>query len=231
MNLNDEQVDSFRRNGFLQIDRMIEPAAVELLRNDYQKLLSRDVEAEGDRMLGGLIRQIMVPSRELDTFRDNPALEAGREIAKRLLDCTGVDFFFDMLISKEPGQLNETPWHNDYSYSGVPVAPPGRLSGNRSLQFWVALDDVDEENGCMQFIPGSHARPSPEHFVASGADDDPGRLLATEDVDPSESVACPLPAGGCTIHSTGTLHYTGGNHSRDRQRRAYIFNLRRAPGC
>ena len=138
------------------------------------------------------------------------------------------NFFFDMLISKEPGQLNETPWHNDYAYSGVPVAPPGRISALKSVQFWVALDPVDERNGCMQFIPGSHRLPSPEHFVASGTDDDPGRLLATEDVDPTQAVSCPLPPGGCTVHSTGTLHFTGGNATSDRPRRAYIFNFRKS---
>ena len=225
--LSTEQIRSFREKGFLRIERMIDPETIDTLRHYYERLLRHEIKVDGDRMLGGLIRQVMVPSREIEYFRNNPALNAGREIARQLLECNEVSFFFDMLICKEPGQLNETPWHNDYSYSGTPTAPPGRISRNTSLQFWVALDDVDDENGCMQFIPGSHARPSPEHYVASGEPEDPGRLLATRDFDAADAVACPLPAGGCTVHSSGTLHYTGGNRSEDRQRRAYIFNLRK----
>jgi ectoine hydroxylase-related dioxygenase (phytanoyl-CoA dioxygenase family) len=26
----------------------------------------------------------------------------------------------------------------------------------RTVQFWVALDDVDETTGCMHFVPGVH---------------------------------------------------------------------------
>ena len=68
----------------------------------------------------------------------------------------------------------------------------------------------------------------------------------TEDVDPSLATPCPVPVGGCTIH-TGrsvdifiycniyiwtrmdrTLHYTGPN-STAAARRAYIINCRPGP--
>jgi len=42
-----------------------------------------------------------------------------------------------------------------------------------------------------------------------------------------EAVACPLDAGGATVHSDGTSHFTDGNLSADRRRRAYIFSFRR----
>ena len=227
MQLTAEQVQSFRDDGFLRIEAMLDLETVETLRDYYDNVLRGDIAIDGDRLLGGLIRQVMVPSQQIDYFRENPALSAGREIAQQLLETIDVHFFFDMLISKEPDQLSETPWHNDYSYSGVPTAPAGHLSRLTTLQFWVALDDVDEENGCMQFIPGSHKLPSPEHYVASGEPDAHNRLLAARDVDTSRAVACPLPAGGCTVHSSATLHSTGGNRSPTRHRRAYIFNLRK----
>ena len=28
-------------------------------------------------------------------------------------------------------------------------------------QFWLALDDIDETMGCMEFIPGGHRAPMP----------------------------------------------------------------------
>ena len=100
--------------------------------------------------------------------------------------------------------------------------------------FWLALDDVDTDNGCMHFIPGKHLEPLLPHHVASGAPDDPSRLLAIDDprsmLDLSSAIACPLTAGGATMHSAGTPHYTSGNRTTDRPRRAYIFNFSR-PGA
>ena len=81
----------------------------------------------------------------------------------------------------------------------------------------------------MHFAPILHTQPLIAHVVAGGDPDDPGRLLAIDEperrLDLSLAVAAPLPAGGCTIHSYGTPHYTPPNRSSDRPRRAYIFNL------
>jgi ectoine hydroxylase-related dioxygenase (phytanoyl-CoA dioxygenase family) len=96
------------------------------------------------------------------------------------------------------------------------------------VQFWVALDDVDLDNGCMQFVPAHHHDGTAAHVVASGDPDDSGRLLAYADVSeasPELAVACPLAAGGATIHTALTPHATGPNTTTDRARRAYIFNL------
>ena len=48
-------------------------------------------------------------------------------------------------------------------------------------------------------------------------------LPATE-----QAVACPIPAGGCTIHHNRTMHYAGGNRS-DEPRRAYILGFGTPP--
>ena len=67
--------------------------------------------------------------------------------------------------------------------------------------------------------------------MAAGAPDYSQRLLAITEPDSElpldEAVVCPLRAGGATVHSYGTPHFTGGNTSRDRRRRAYIFSFRR----
>ena len=47
----------------------------------------------------------------------------------------------------------------------------------------------------------------------------------TEDVDTSRAESHPVGAGGCTVHTGRTLHYTGPN-TTDKARRAYIINCR-----
>jgi ectoine hydroxylase-related dioxygenase (phytanoyl-CoA dioxygenase family) len=75
----------------------------------------------------------------------------------------------------------------------------------------------------MWFVPRSHKMAVLEH---QSINNDPRihGLELTPDQMPyvQDPVACPLPPGGCTIHYSRTLHYTGPNTS-DIPRRAYIL--------
>lgn len=228
MQLTTEQHASYERDGFLAIDRLVDDDTIAALRSAYDELLERDVPTEGDRMLGGITRQLMMPSMAHSTFASNAAVDAALEIASGVFGTEAVHFF-DMLIYKPAGHPHETPWHQDMSYAGMPVAKAGQRIPLETIQFWVAVDDADEENGCMHFVPGVQREPLREHVVASGDPNDGGRLLALSDpakqLDLSTVVPAPLRAGGATMHSYGTPHYTPPNRSVDRPRRAYIFNL------
>jgi hypothetical protein len=224
-------VERFRRDGFAAIPKLADARTVAALGEVYDAMLRGEIDCSPtDNPLGRITRQIMNPSAYHPIFVDNAALDAGREIAKALLDTEAPVPLFDMLIYKEPGQLAETPWHQDFSYTAMPYAPAGSAIPSRGIvQFWLALDNVDETNGCMRFVPRAPEQLLLEHYVAAGEDDYSQRLLAIRDphaaLDLSSAVACPLNAGGATVHSYGTPHYTGGNRSVDRPRRAYIFNF------
>lgn len=225
--LTEEQVDHFGRDGFLIIDRLVGPDAVETLRAAYDEVLSGTAPAAGDRMLGAITRQVMAPGEAHPVFRDNDALDAGTRIAEQLFE-EPVGVMFSMLIYKPAGHPYETPWHQDMAYAVEPVTPAGTQIPPITLQFWVAIDDTDEWNGCMHFVAGTHRDPLLAHVVASGDPADQSRLLALEDpatqLDLTSVVAAPLAAGGCTIHAYGTPHYTPPNRSA-LPRRAYIFNV------
>lgn len=226
--LTDDEVTSYHLRGFVEVDELVDRGAVDELRVAYDALIDAEVPSAGDRLLGGLTRQVMLPSAAHPTFADNGALRAGMAVGAQLVG-EPVERVFDMLIFKPPLHPHETPWHQDMAYAGMPTAPAGSDIPLLTMQFWVALDDVDVENGCMHFVPGFHRRPLLAHRVAGGEPDDPGRLLALCDPDgelPLErAVAVPLRAGDCTVHSYGTPHHTPPNRSPDRPRRAYIFNL------
>lgn len=228
MRLTDEQQADYGRDGFMAIDRLVDDDTLDALRCAYDDVLARDVPTGGDRMLGGITRQVMMPSTAHSTFSANAAVDSAMQLAAGVFGTAAVRFF-DMLIFKPAGHPHETPWHQDMAYAGMPTAAAGQQIPLETIQFWVALDDVDEENGCMHFVPGVHHEPLLEHIVAAGAPDDPGRLLALSDpasqLDMTRVVAAPLRAGGATMHSYGTPHYTPPNRSTDRPRRAYIFNL------
>jgi hypothetical protein len=81
----------------------------------------------------------------------------------------------------------------------------------------------------MHFLAGYHTQPLLEHYVASGEPHDSNRLLAVVDpdrqLDLNAVVPGPIAAGGVTMHSYGTPHFTPVNRTTDRPRRAYIFNF------
>jgi ectoine hydroxylase-related dioxygenase (phytanoyl-CoA dioxygenase family) len=88
------------------------------------------------------------------------------------------------------------------------------------------LQEATLENGCMQFAPGSHSLGvQPHHHIGN---DPQVHGLEIDQVDLSQVAACPLPAGGATIHGSRTLHYTGPNWS-DQPRRAYILAFSAPP--
>lgn len=63
---------------------------------------------------------------------------------------------------------------------------------------------VDVDNGCMHFVPGQHREPLLEHYVAGGEPTEEGRMLAIKEpervLELAKVVACPLRAGGATVH-------------------------------
>lgn len=55
----------------------------------------------------------------------------------------------------KPAEIGKAfPWHQDAGYG---EGPKGYII------FWAAFDDVDEENGCLWVIPGSHTEGIREH--------------------------------------------------------------------
>ena len=225
----DSPVDAqrFSQDGYTVIHELADAACLASLRTAYDAIIAGEVDCGiSDRHLGGLTRQVMHPSTYHPTFAHNTALTQAKKIAQELMGWDDPMLHFDMLINKTPGNLNSTPWHQDAAYGGMPVAEAGQRLQRKTLQFWVALDDVDEQNGCMHFACGQYIDELLPHYIFSGDPTDEGRLLALrEGTRVEQIVSCPVQAGGATIHLEGTLHMTTPNVTSDRQRRAYIFNL------
>jgi len=83
------------------------------------------------------------------------------------------------------------------------------------------LDDADEANGCLCFVPGSHHAgllPNVPFDAPSGRSARMCRRAVAW-----QPVAVPVRAGQASIHLSHMLHGSGPNHS-DRWRSAVVLN-------
>lgn len=227
----DLDVSNFEQNGFAVVPSLAKPEELGTMRAAYAGILDGSIDDGGfDRHLGDITRQIMMPHLIHPAFGESPVIERARKVAGQLMGRDAPNMFYSMLIYKPPGHPHETPWHQDIAYGGRPVTQEGAFVANNAIvQFWLALDDVADDMGCMEFVPGAHNHPLPKHHVASGDPEDEGRLLATTDpalaYDLDTAIACPLSAGDATVHGYMTPHRTGPNQSEDRDRPAFIFSF------
>ena len=122
-------------------------------------------------------------------------------------------FHIDHTLCKPPVDGAATPWHQDEAFKD----PKFDYS---EISFWLPLQPVNETNGCMQFVPGSHRNGILNH--RSPNDDPRVHALECTEINPTDAISCPLPAGGCTLHYERTLHGAGSNRSQA-PRYAYVL--------
>ena len=226
--LTEDQVAFFHREGYLALDAITTQAEVAWLREIYDRLFAaRAGRAAGDQFdLAGTdeegqqaaLPQILNPSKYAPELKEGLFRANALAIACQLLG-PETEPLGEHAIFKPARTGAETPWHQDEAYWDPNMQ-------YASLSIWIPLQEATIENGAMQFVPGSHQWEVVTHHSINH---DP-RIhgLEVDAIDTSTAVACPLPAGGATIHHNRTLHYTGPNHS-DIPRRAYILIFGRKP--
>jgi ectoine hydroxylase-related dioxygenase (phytanoyl-CoA dioxygenase family) len=99
------------------------------------------------------------------------------------------------------------PWHQDYNY--WPIEPAVVIT------IWIAIDDSDLENACLNIIPGSHRTLLPHLTIDDGSE-------FTQQADPSlvplgRALPIEIKAGNCIIFNERMLHHSGPNHSKRRR--------------
>jgi Phytanoyl-CoA dioxygenase (PhyH) len=213
----------FARDGFAAIDALTTPEDIALIRSYLEPLFER-FDSLGDRavdLAGPRVAGIAAKSPEVNEavileprLRKTATYLRCRDIARHLLRAP-VGYQFDHAIFKPPHNKAATAWHQDEAYNHEPIPL-------KSIHFWIPLQPVTAENGCMWFVPGSHRGPCLDHTVISPRAT--GGTLAANSPNTDGAVACPLPLGGATIHHPLTLHYTGPNESGG-HRRAWILHF------
>jgi len=227
--LSENQRSFLDRFGYLAIDRITTPADVAAIRTEIERLFHRKAGYEegmffdfaGSEASDGSfnVPQMCGPHRFAPALLNTEFYRNALSIARQVLG-PDAKLTQDHVIMKPAGSAGPTPWHQDEAFGD-----PGL--DYHEISFWLALQDVDEINGCMSFVPGSHRRGVVPH-AHSGGDPKVHAVDCSAAFDPALAVSCPLPAGGCTLHTTTTIHGAGPNRSAA-PRWAYVVVIGTAP--
>lgn len=225
--LTDEQVSFFKKNGFLAGVKMIDEKQTDYLRKELSHIadinhpehhLYYEFHSNESADPATILFHALGAWRIGQGFHDvlwNPRFLVA---ASQLLGDVPVRFWHDQLFWKPAKKGAVVAWHQDYSYwtRTKPIA---------HLTCWCGLDDATKENGCLQYIAGSHNWGLlPKPVLA-------GELQGIKDFldeEQKKQFANPMytevKAGEAIFHHSLTLHGSGENKS-ERPRRAFVINV------
>lgn len=225
---NDEQITQYQARGFIKGPRVLDDAAVEELRAEIDRVI-RDKNQPGPQPVvlrnigrpGTTIWQILdiwMASPAFKRLLFHPAVVTG---AAQLTGARELRLWHDQIQYKIAGTGGVNMWHQDWPYWGVLNAP-------HQVTAWIALDDVDVENGCMSMVPGSHVWGRNDAFLQSltGYDALPTKFQEHR----VERVYAPVGKGEVHFHHAMTWHGSHANQS-NRPRRAIALHYMTEQTC
>ncbi|MDG2383636.1 MAG: phytanoyl-CoA dioxygenase family protein [Pirellulaceae bacterium] len=223
--LEQEQIEQFEEQGFLAGVPMLTANQVEALRRELAEFQSdshagrehwyeynADESTDPDTVLFHALGAWRIGPGFHDLLW-NPAFTVP---ASQLLQ-GAVRFWHDQLFYKPAHHGGIVAWHQDYSYwtRTQPIA---------HLTCWIALDDASVDNGCVQYIPGSHRWDLLPITGLAGDMAAISEVLSADQLEKFEQpVAAEMKAGECAFHHSLMVHGSHENRTA-RPRRAAVIN-------
>lgn len=214
-----EQKAQYDRDGFLIVRQLLSPAEFAELRRELdryiRKVVPRLPDADAfydDKSRPETLKQLQ--HMEVDPFfRDYVRQSAWVALAESLIGesaaCDAPEWF-----NKPPSTNHITPPHQDNYY--FCLNPPNVTT------IWLALDAVDEENGCLRYVRGSHLAPVRPHNRSNVLGFSQG-ITDYNDADRANEVPILLQPGDAVAHHGNTIHRADANRSPTRNRRAFAM--------
>ncbi len=230
--LTDEQIESYHTNGYVAGIRVLDDDQIEALcdelfgfyepghpGHEYWYEYHTNESPDPDQVL----------FHALGAWRIGPAFHdilwnpAWTVPASQLLGGT-VRFWHDQLFCKPPRHGGVVAWHQDYSY-WTRTAPLAHLT------CWIGLDESTTENGCLEYVPGSHLWELLPITGLAGDMDAIRKVLSEEQWEQLQSpVKIELKSGEAAFHHPLLIHGSRQNRS-DRPRRAVVLNAAKDGVC
>jgi hypothetical protein len=227
-----EQIEFYRREGYLSGIRLLSDEQIEALRSELATFVQLDhpgKELWYEYHSNESTDASLVLFHALGAWRIGQAFHdllwhPGFVTAASQLLEGPVRFWHDQLFCKPAQHGGVVAWHQDYSY-WTRTAPMAHLT------CWIALDDSDRDNGCVEYIPGSHRWDLLPITGLAGDMNAIRQVLNDEQWEKMQHpVAAELKAGYATFHHPLMVHGSRENRTA-RPRRATVINAVRDGVC
>ena len=223
--ITEDQKRHYQEDGYFILESVLGEEDLALVRKKCDELVAEQ-EAEMDRLGTDELNLSRRGSRYFifNAFRDHPELadfvfsDIFEEICRATVGENAL-LFWEQFVVKGTSKSSRSAfsWHQDAGYvDGLPVP--------HYVNAWVALDDVNEDNGTIYLLSYSKAgtRARVDHVV----DEETGDRVGYFGDDPGVPVIA--PAGSIAVFSSTTFHRSGPNVT-DKYRRAYALQFAEEP--
>ena len=208
--------ESFQRDGYIFIPGFLSKEEVDEVNDKIEKFIREKVPAMAvghvmyeDKSNAATLKQMQDLNLYDPYFEAMLSKSSFKEMAEMLLEekVTGKTFEY---FNKPPKIGKPTPPHQDGYYFKIKPA--------NAVTMWMALEDVDSENGCLHYIKGSHLKELRPHSRTQTV----GFSQGITDYGKEEDIETSIPAnpGDLLIHHALTIHRADGNTSNSRTRKA-----------
>jgi hypothetical protein len=202
MTLSSNEVEQFRRDGYVSPIPVLDLAEANDLRGQLQAVEAK----QGGKLEPTQRNKSFLLFKWLDDLiRDPRVLDPVEQLIGPDILCWNTIFWI-----KEAGAESFISWHQDTRYWG--------LSSDQVVTAWLALSPASIESGCMRVMPGTHVgdvlphedRYHEANMLTRGQE-------ITAGVNDDTAVFMPLDVGQMSIHNYRLAHASGPNNSDDRR--------------
>lgn len=224
--LNDSQFQEKLRAGFLKDGYIFFPSFLNeqeitsvknrlerFIENKVQDMPKKDVYYEdvNDKSTLKQLQRLF----QYDSFFEEMKCNSRFEKLASILLNDGVEGKNIQYFNKPPKIGQPTPAHQDGYYF--------MLEPNEAVTMWMALEPVDEENGCVRYLKGSHLNGMRKHGKTGTLGFSQGITDYGEQETAQDEVYFPTKDGDLLVHHSMTIHRADGNTSEKRTRKAMGF--------
>ena len=211
--ITERQVQSYRDNGYIVVEDVVPAATRDAMKAVIADLIGKasgltthndvyDLEPS-HTPANPRVRRIKKPTLVHPIFDQVVKSAPMVAILKALLG-PDVRLHGSKLNMKDPQYGSPVEWHQDWAFYPH--------TNDDILAIGVMLEDIDEENGALLVLPGTHRGPIFDHHVD-------GRFCGAMDpiacgLDFSKAVSCPGKAGSCSFHHVRLVHGSAENRSQ-----------------
>ncbi len=203
-------LDEYRRDGLVVAPLTLPAALLERMRASLDRLLVNSADIAPESLICPHIANgARHPAAEAADWFEYASAPCILDLVEQVVG-PDIVLWGSQVFCKPARTGREVPWHQDGEY--WPIRPLATCS------VWIALDPATPANGCMRFIPGSHAagRLHP-HNDAARADRVLGLEVDARSFDAGSARDDVLAPGQCSLHDVFLIHGSGPNRSAQRR--------------